>query len=485
MPYQPLTREEYQKALDSGFSENDIIGFEQRRKSEMSIPTNTVSEADKLAFREHPFRETGKIALENLKTAGRDLIQPAASFANQFLFNLPRTAVETYGGKYPTEEGVSDPTIKAASYAAGVVGGFKNPLAKAVMGGSQKLIPTMARSAGAATLYGTKDMFDPEAIKENAQFGALVSGGAKLGGESAKFATQLGGKALRFAGDVSSQSVKWLKERGANKIFDPLKEKVDYIKTTLVPQIYPLYEKNTQGLLDKAGNAMSKSMSNIKSDYMDYTKTLSSLRNILDDNGLLNAKGKVIFDIKDREIPQAVKLMGEMYSNATERGKTTPILNKKYFDYYRKALRSVQKNAGAFKIDVQNVINNLYDDAEMNGAKGIKAAKEAYHNAMDILDEFEMSKNSFATKIQQATNPKEWNYIKESLRPVFGKNTDEIFNNIKDHVVALEFSPAKRGGFGMVAGARKGIRMGLREYYEKGYTPIEAAKRNIKSLIKP
>lgn len=33
MPFQPLTQEQYQKARDSGFSHDDIIGFEKKRKS--------------------------------------------------------------------------------------------------------------------------------------------------------------------------------------------------------------------------------------------------------------------------------------------------------------------------------------------------------------------------------------------------------------------------------------------------------------------
>lgn len=43
MTYQPLTREQFQKARDSGFSTEQIIGFERRRKSELSIPTETVN----------------------------------------------------------------------------------------------------------------------------------------------------------------------------------------------------------------------------------------------------------------------------------------------------------------------------------------------------------------------------------------------------------------------------------------------------------
>src|SRR5687768_9596033 len=37
--YQPLTREQYEKAVRSGFSPQQIIDMEKRRKAEQSVPT--------------------------------------------------------------------------------------------------------------------------------------------------------------------------------------------------------------------------------------------------------------------------------------------------------------------------------------------------------------------------------------------------------------------------------------------------------------
>lgn len=183
------------------------------------------------------------IALSTLQGMGRDILQPGASFINQLLLNLPRTATEQYGYEYPTEKGVISPTAKAISYGAGVVGGLKNPLLKTLFTGG-KLLPTMAKSAALSTIYGTEDMFNPENIATK----AVVGGAIPLAGVGIAKASKLVASGIRSIAGVFPETAKQAIRIGMNRIADPIKRNAAYFTTNIVPRV----QQNLNELLRKA-----------------------------------------------------------------------------------------------------------------------------------------------------------------------------------------------------------------------------------------
>jgi hypothetical protein len=278
------------------------------------------------------------------------------------------------------------------------------------------------------------------------------------------------GQAVRSFVGIPSKTVKWLKERGAKKIFTPEKESVDYIKTYLAPEAHQVYESGTIKIMEEEGKAMGKALSSVKDKFISMPKTFENIRKILRGYNLIDSTGRLTKSISEREVPSAIKMLGDMYKQVegmSYKGAEKVIMPKGFFQFYRKALRVSQKGAGEFKKDVQTVIDGLYDDIEKAGATGIGKAKELYKNAIQLEQEFGMSYEAFANKLQSAVNPQNWKFLRERLRPLLRDKTDDIFNNIKDHLTAQEFVGREKAPFTKIGvGTRLGKKM-FKEYYEK------------------
>lgn len=429
----------------------------------------------------------GDVALSTIQGTGRDIAQPALSFINQFLLRNPESISRKMGYEYPKESGVTSPTAKAISYGAGVMGGAKNPLLSGM--GTGSLLMRSLKGAIAGGLLAPEDFGDMESRKTSAVVGGVLPVAGRVAGKLGKSAVGSTSKLARGFSGISSKSVKWIKERGSNKIFDKVKEQPDYIKTTLVPETYKIYEAKTSGAIAQAGKMFDTALDNLKTKTVSLPKTFATMRKTLKGYDLIDERGLLKGGIKDREVPSAVKVIAEMYEQALGEGITTKgaekalNVNKGYFSFYRQALRSAQKGAGTFKKDIQNVIDSLYDDVESAGAKGLNKAKNLYRTAAQFEDEYGLSYDQFASKLQSATNTKNFSFMKERFKPIFGDKTDEIFNNIKDHTVAQEMATTGKTPIGLTSILSKSAKTGLRSYYEKGLPAVQKSKRLAKEFF--
>ncbi len=428
----------------------------------------------------------GDIALSTLQGMGKDISAIPAHFLNQLLLNAPRSLASKFGYQYPEE--TTSLVAGALAKTAGVVGGLKNPLIRMMTGGGN--IPQqILRSAAIGGLYSpTEDFGDlGQRSTQAAISGAIPAVGGAISRVARPLVREDIPKIVRGIASVTSKSVKWLKERGADKIFDSAKEQIDYVKSDLAPRLYKIYQSKTEGAMERAGQLYDVALNKIKSPQIGLSKTFKTIQDTLKNYDLVDKSGNLVANIKDREIPSSIKIMADMYSHVVGQPsgkamisgiKVTPQVNKGYFSFYRQLLRQSQKTAGEFKSKVQNVIESLYDDMESAGASGIKAAKDLYRKGAKFESEHSYTMESLASKLQSAAdNPKNWKLFRETLRPVFGNNTNEVFNLLKDYRVAQEMSAHSRVPIGFIGALSKGAKSGLQGYYEKVLPTVQAGQQ--------
>lgn len=414
-----------------------------------------------------------------IQRTGKDLVTIPANFFNMLLLNAPRSITEKAGYKYPerAEGKVADITARGA----GVAGAVTSPAVTALDPARGSVLMRSLKGALIGGAYSPEDFTDVKARTGQALVGAAIPPAMRAG----RFVRQLTPNIIRKAAGVTSKQAKWIKQRG-DKVFEPLKERVDYIKSVLAPKTYKLYEDKVSKVLNKSTKMYDSAIEKLKQPTIKLDKTYRNIRAILKNYDLIDERGMLTGNIKEKEVPSAIKTIATMYDDmvggsVTQQGNVpvtmSPIKNKGFFKFYRQTLRTMQKGAGAFKKDVQQVIDGLYDDVENAGATGIKEARRLYRQAMQFEDKYPLSYEKFASKLQGATNPKNWEFTREQMRPIFGKQTDEIFNSIKDHTIVADVL-AKSGNVpigrtGVIARIGKSA---LREYYEKAY-PLYAPAR--------
>lgn len=181
MAYTPLTKEQYQKAIDSGFTGQQIIENEKRRKTELSdtaappVATTPVGNFITGAAKEAaalPFQLVG---------AGRSL----AGLVGKGLQKVPISGVQSYGKK-------------VAEFAAAPTG-----IAKTLSEVPQALKPEgTAQKIGAATT-SVAEMFTPTGIEAKAV--SLLPKAPRIA-KAIGGALEYGGKAFLQTGDVKKSA---------------------------------------------------------------------------------------------------------------------------------------------------------------------------------------------------------------------------------------------------------------------------------------
>lgn len=526
----------------------------------------------------------GAIALDTLQGTGQDLTAIPAHFFNQYLLNAPRSLTETYTGyEYPEE--TTSPTAGVLAKTAGVLGALQSPASKMVTAGGT--LPTqMAKGAMVGAAYSPEDFGN---LEQRAVQG-IVGGAIPLGLKGLQTGMKLGGKLGRRIAGVGSKSIKWLKERGTANIFDPLKEQVDYVQTTLAPKANEIYQESvkkftptfqkyaikTKNMSESAAKTISKygtdavnsvrdklddsvvPILNVMDDVLNQTKeqaaklyddaldtlnvqgkkimeaknTTAALTKTLKDNGMIDDAGNIYSRFKDKDIPRELKIMVDMYDDLKNRG---GVWDSNDWKFTRRQLRQAQKGKTEWSKDLQDVISAGYDDleagggAKINDARGkwklFKQAEDKYGKIMnerkmnrfqkmtssekglfkqfdkefgtnisddlniltsareldklDKLDAFSLGK-----KLQGATDLKTHNALRGEMRPLFGDMTDEIFDNIKDHIVAQQLSG--KSPIGSTSESRiipAFIKGAAKEYYQKGLPLVEKAKKGARTSL--
>ena len=335
------------------------------------------------------------VTAETIKGTARDIAQIPASFVNQLLLNLPRTAAKEYGLKYPEEKGVTAPIAKGLSYGAGIIGGFKNPLFKLLRGG-EKLIPTMAKSAAISTAYGTEDMFKPETIATKAAIGGVtplaLRGLTKVAQPFVNIAKTgkdyLSEKIAKPVANIINETIKNNPET-IGKLFK-LKDitiqaikKYGYDKVTN-PQIAEALEEN-------AWNQVMSQKTTVYGNKIDVKRTLNKLQRIYSNLKGVNRDrlGRIINNLNPlqpakegfyaKKLPTPTQLGRQFKGEPLTKISEEVRISRPAWSKLRQELRALSKEG--YPDEISQAIETLYDDAEKAGLKGVQEARRLTYEA--------------------------------------------------------------------------------------------------------
>lgn len=236
----------------------------------------------------------GQMLLGNLKEAAeetyREGIAPFAHGASTLALGIPKAFAKSQGTEeqlYPEQKTFAGKALRFGAETAGLLGGGA---IKAATKLGTKLLPKIAtegilRKAGRMALEGgTAGLLQsPE--------GSLGEGMAKRPEQAATWAALSGampfaGKALSKTGEVIAKSGRWvakniggitdstvstIKRLGADKVFDPLKAKADYIVQDLTPRLYQSFQDSVKNFTPEIQNFAEKKL-NIPKQAIDSVK---------------------------------------------------------------------------------------------------------------------------------------------------------------------------------------------------------------------
>lgn len=111
MAYEPLTEEQYNKAIDSGLSHEQIIQFEQQRKQSEDSIDSSVNEKPTM-------NSMSQALLNNLITAAKGTGEAALKTANEATFGAVGGIAKAVTGKDLPQESMDEATKQMASGAA-------------------------------------------------------------------------------------------------------------------------------------------------------------------------------------------------------------------------------------------------------------------------------------------------------------------------------------------------------------------------------
>ena len=238
--------------------------------------------------------EKGNWVQSGLLKTGEDIykegIAPIVHGASTLAFGAPKAIAESTGTKdliYPEQKTFTGKALRFGSEAGGLLGGGAIKLATKL---GTRVLPKLAtegilRKAGRMALEGgTAGLLQaPE--------GSLGKGMAKRPEQAATWAALSGampfaGKALGKSGEILAKSGRWLakevggitdstvatiKRLGADRVFDPLKAKADYIVQDLTPRLYQSFQDSVKNFTPEIQNFAEKKL-NIPKQTIDSVK---------------------------------------------------------------------------------------------------------------------------------------------------------------------------------------------------------------------
>lgn len=475
-----------------------------------------------------PQDSIGQMLLKNLKGAAQETYQegiaPVLEGASTFAAGIPRLVARMQGKEaeqvvFPEQKTVGGKILRGASEIVGFGAGLPSRAAiatgKAIGKGAsmlpgffgKKLVTKMAQGAGA----GAVGMATAGDTVENRLKGAM--GGAVLGGVApvaGKAVTTVGkgiSKAGRFVakniGGITDSTVKTIKRLGANKVFNPIKEKADYISQDLAPRIHkkltdivkvaddayskvmnsapegkqinvrPAIEEAGSrlrhlGLITKTGNMTELGKSEIARDSV-YGKLLDFYKSADAISGVKKLQGK---DLTSSQMVKAFNAMRETK------------VNKEQFLFLRDKLNSLYKNKPS-DIDVSKVVNKFYESGEASGLKGLQEARALQRKVFEIEDKIDL--NKITRDLIKAKNPQYTKPIEAEYKKILGEeNFKDVWDDLMAHYANIDFglvseTPGAGGGLypsrsGMI---RSGVSTATKGYYQKVIPEVEKFKQFI------
>lgn len=406
----------------------------------------------------HGGTSTSDIIKSGLAGTARDIGQIPASFLNQLLLGLPRTAAKEYNIKYPEESGVTSPTAKFLSYGAGIIGGIKNPLVNTLLSGG-RMLPMMAKSAGLSAISSYKGE-EPSKMLENLPGKALVGGLIPPVSKLATGAVKGLWNVTKTGRDYVSKNIaepasmaiseKLKRVPGLGKKLGVRNETIDLVNKHGYDRVV-----NPDIVEEEARQAFNDAMSrktNVYGDTIDARNTLK----------VMKEKYNAVKNVKD--VPALEKLIKKLEAfRPAPKGYYSPkgsIPTKSVLSRHmkgenlldiagevritRKEMSSIRDDLNnlyrerAFDTDVFDIIDTLYDDAEKAGLTGINKARDLFkqsHQFRDVAkDALKLEK--FTPKQLQSditsliSDPRKYRQMVQKYADILGqKESEKIFND--------------------------------------------------------
>jgi len=477
---------------------------------------------------EPPQESIGQMLMKNLGEAGKDVyregIAPIVHGASSLALGIPKAVARKTGTEemiYPEQKSFAGKALRFGSEAAGLIGGGAAKGAKLAVQGAERMIPklagkglgkTMAKGALAGGAFGALQQ-PPEGksrLQQGAEFAAL-GGALPVAGAAAKGVGQVISKAGRGiaknVGGITDATVSTIKRLGASKVFDPLKEKADYITQNLVPRVYTKVNKIVQSAHDAYNKAVSSAP---EGKSINIRPAIEKAGNELKQLGLITESGQMT-ELGNSEIARdsvygklldfyqsadAISGVGKLQGKTLTQGQMLKafkaegetLVNKKQFLFFRDKLNSLYKNKPS-DIDVSGVRDAFYKSAEASGMKGLNAAKALENNVFEIEDKLDIKK--IATDLIKAKNPQFTESIKQEYKKILGPgNFEDIWDDLMAHFANKDFglvteTPGAGGGMylGRSGLIRGGVSKATKEYYKTVKPTVEKGGELLRKII--
>ena len=508
---QTLTREQFEKAKQSGFTTDQIIGFEKKRLGEITQPQESIVDIFKpSAYTPKAIGERFKEALKETYAEG---VSPIVSGLSTLALGIPKAFAKTQGVKeiiYPEQRTLPGKLLRIGAETGGLLGGGALKAGEWVAGKalSKLVVPKLAkRIIGGAITGGTfgalqtpeegRGILKPEErLKQAATWGtlgaALPIAGVTLN-KAGQVITKSGRWVAKNIGGITDATVTTIKRLGANRVFDPLKARADYISQNLAPKIYNKFIKFT----DLADKTYKDAVKAFKGNTINSQPFYQEIQRGLRQKGWIDLQGNPTVDYKSGLDPVADKLttlylrMRAPTEGAKLFGK---IISKEDFFTYRDALSSMLREKPSDRL-VMQARNALYESAEKSGMSGIKIARDLEKKVFDIENKIDIKK--ITSDLVRAKNPQWTKVIQEEYRDLIGKGIldkkeyQDIFDDLMAHFANIDFeliseTPGAGGGF-IPTRARfiqKGIGRLSKQYYQRIAPKIPTLKSKLGEAFK-
>ena len=480
---------------------SDVIGDSSATQPKRKSVFQNISPEQQV---EHPYLAA------TAKTA-QDVFTIPAHFANQFLLDYPRRITEKFGYEYPSE--TDNPVAGIAAKTAGVIGGIKNPIVKALGGGiGAKLGKNMLAGAVTGAAYSPSKFESPgQVIGEQVQK-SIVGAALPLAGKAIKPALNVIPKATRFIskniGGITDATVETIKRLGPKRVFEPIKANADYISQNLAPRVY----KQLKSVIDFADNAYKNAMASApEGKKINIRPAIEQAGNQLKQLGLITEKGNLT-ELGNSEIARdsvygklldfykssdAISGVGKLRGKdltqsqmikAFGAGRET-LVNKDQYTFLRDKLNSLYKNKPS-DIDVNKVADKFYQSGEDSGIKGLQLARKLKREAFNIEDKVDV--NKISRDFIKAKNPQWTKQVEGEYKKILGeKGFREVWDDLMAHFANKDFSlisdtPGTGGGIfaGRSGLTRAGVSEATKKYYQKVYPTAKKIGENVGNIGK-
>lgn len=498
------------------------------------------------------------------KTTYREGIAPFVHAASALTFDVPRTAAEIEARKdisgrqvkesiFPEQESVTGKVLRFSAEApATVFGGAGRFATKAFEKGAKiatkGILGKIAQGAmtggafGLATTKPTAKEYAENVGSNIAMGGAFPVAGKILysGGKIIGYAASNVGKFIsKNVGGVTEASRDIINRLGANRVFEPLKARADYIGTVVVPKVKERIGKIVVEARDRINmrnlGIDDLQINELKSLNKDYKQQLASVltgEKVNIRQGIQgiekNAKDRFSALMKQQNPNKAIdvkdfyyKLKGTLLKSGwIDRGGAVNIkygknsVRDQLLSIYENLTKAVKTDTGGYKKYIINIpeyenirsaldmaVSGHSDDRllfELGGKlrdsasktiKGLDIVNKYYTDAMRLKDIED--KGLFTRIFDEATLESRLNSMKnvyrtkknEPMKNVIGQ---DLYDDVMAHFVNKDFdlvsdNPGAGGGVSTAFGPKGFIKPGITKATKAYYTTV---KPTVKNLIK-